>query len=49
MCNDTTIAKNIDKCFFPGYQGASIFHSIPGKAVSFGEALIKEFNEYQKE
>lgn len=49
MCNDPTIAKKIDKWVFPGYQGGPLFHSIAGKAVAFGEALTKEFNEYQKE
>lgn len=48
MCNDSNIAKKIDKWVFPGYQGGPLFHSIAGKAVAFGEALTKEFNEYQK-
>ncbi|MGL5246498.1 MAG: serine hydroxymethyltransferase [Mycoplasmoidaceae bacterium] len=49
MCNEPTIAKKVDKWVFPGYQGGPLFHSIAGKAVAFGEALTKEFKEYQKE
>ncbi|MGL4616700.1 MAG: serine hydroxymethyltransferase [Mycoplasmoidaceae bacterium] len=49
MCNDPDIAKKVDKWVFPGYQGGPLFHSIAGKAIAFGEALTKEFIEYQKE
>ncbi|WP_412031664.1 serine hydroxymethyltransferase [Metamycoplasma buccale] len=49
MTNNEDIAKKIDKCVFPGYQGGPLFHQIAAKAVSFYEALQPEFVEYQKQ
>jgi glycine hydroxymethyltransferase len=39
-------ADKVDKAVFPGSQGGPAMHSIAGKAVGFGEALTKEFEEY---
>ena len=39
-------AKPIDKWIFPGIQGGPLQHVIAAKAVSFGEALEPEFEEY---
>jgi glycine hydroxymethyltransferase len=38
----------INSAVFPGVQGGPLEHVIASKAVSFGEALEPEFNEYQK-
>lgn len=40
-------AKIIDKAIFPGIQGGPLMHVIAAKAVSFKEALDKEFKDYQ--
>lgn len=40
-------AKQIDKAVFPGTQGGPLEHIIAAKAVSFKEALSKDFKEYQ--
>ena len=37
----------INSAVFPGVQGGPLEHVIASKAVSFGEALMPEFNEYQ--
>jgi glycine hydroxymethyltransferase len=37
----------LNSAVFPGIQGGPLEHIIASKAVSFGEALTKEFNEYQ--
>jgi len=41
-------AKLIDKAIFPGTQGGPLMHVIAAKAVSFKEALMPEFADYQK-
>lgn len=41
-------AKKIDRAVFPGTQGGPFMHIIAAKAVAFGLALKKEFQEYQK-
>lgn len=41
-------AKAIDKAIFPGTQGGPLMHVIAGKAVALGEALRKDFKEYQQ-
>jgi glycine hydroxymethyltransferase len=41
-------AKNIDKAIFPGTQGGPLMHVIAAKAVSFKEAMMPEFADYQK-
>ena len=38
----------LNSAVFPGIQGGPLEHVIASKAVSFGEALSPEFNEYQK-
>jgi glycine hydroxymethyltransferase len=38
----------LDSAVFPGIQGGPLEHVIASKAVSFGEALTPEFNEYQR-
>jgi glycine hydroxymethyltransferase len=38
----------LNSAVFPGVQGGPLEHVIASKAVSFGEALEPEFNEYQK-
>lgn len=47
LTNDEEIATKLDKVVFPGIQGGPLMHVIGAKAVSFGEALTEEFNEYQ--
>jgi glycine hydroxymethyltransferase len=42
------LAKKIDRAVFPGTQGGPHMHSIAAKAVCFGEALSREFGEYQR-
>ncbi len=37
----------INSALFPGIQGGPLEHVIASKAVSFGEALMPEFREYQ--
>jgi glycine hydroxymethyltransferase len=37
----------INSAVFPGIQGGPLEHVIASKAVSFGEALLPEFREYQ--
>jgi len=37
----------LNSAVFPGIQGGPLEHIIASKAVSFGEALSKEFIEYQ--
>jgi glycine hydroxymethyltransferase len=39
----------IDKAVFPGLQGGPLMHTILAKAVSFKEAMTKEFADYQKQ
>lgn len=41
-------AKAIDKAIFPGIQGGPLMHVIAAKAVSFREALSKDFKVYQE-
>jgi len=47
LTNDEKIAAKIDKSIFPGAQGGPLMHVIAAKAVSFGEALRPEFEDYQ--
>jgi glycine hydroxymethyltransferase len=42
-------AKAIDSAIFPGIQGGPLMHVIAAKAVSFKEALLPEFKDYQKQ
>ena len=47
LTNDEKIATKIDKSIFPGSQGGPLMHVIAAKAISFGEALRPEFEDYQ--
>ncbi len=49
LTNNEEIAKKIDKAIFPGIQGGPLMHVIAAKAIAFGEALSKDFIEYQKQ
>jgi glycine hydroxymethyltransferase len=46
MCMEK-FAKAVDKAIFPGIQGGPLVHVIAAKAVSFKEALMPEFKDYQ--
>lgn len=46
LTNDEQLAKKINSAVFPGLQGGPLEHVIAGKAVTFGEALRPEFNDY---
>ncbi|HEY9205171.1 MAG TPA: serine hydroxymethyltransferase [Candidatus Methanoperedens sp.] len=48
MCK-SDYAKEVDKTVFPGIQGGPLMHIIAAKAVSFKEAMNKDFNDYQKQ
>jgi glycine hydroxymethyltransferase len=39
----------LNSALFPGIQGGPLEHVIASKAVSFGEALLPEFGNYQKQ
>lgn len=39
----------LNSAVFPGIQGGPLEHVIAAKAVSFGEALTKDFKNYQKQ
>ncbi len=48
MCK-SEYAKEVDKAVFPGIQGGPLMHIIAAKAVSFKEAMNRDFNDYQKQ
>jgi glycine hydroxymethyltransferase len=48
LTNNEEIIKKINSAVFPGLQGGPLMHAIAGKAVTFGEALKPEFEEYIK-
>ncbi len=48
ILSDETYGKALDKGVFPGIQGGPLMHVIAAKAVCFGEALTREFTEYQR-
>jgi glycine hydroxymethyltransferase len=48
MCKEK-FAKAVDKVIFPGIQGGPLVHVIAAKAVSFKEALMPEFKDYQRQ
>ena len=39
----------LDSAIFPGIQGGPLEHVIAAKAVSFGEALLPEYKNYQQQ
>jgi glycine hydroxymethyltransferase len=47
ILSDETYGKALDKGVFPGIQGGPLMHVIAAKAVCFGEALSREFKDYQ--
>jgi glycine hydroxymethyltransferase len=49
ILSDETYGKALDKGVFPGIQGGPLMHVIAAKAVCFGEALSKEFKDYQRQ
>ena len=48
LTNDETLIKKINSAVFPGLQGGPLMHVMAGKAVTFGEALKPEFENYIK-
>jgi len=48
MCKEK-FGKAVDKIIFPGIQGGPLVHVIAAKAVSFKEALMPEFRDYQRQ
>lgn len=48
LCKEEHAAA-VNKAIFPGTQGGPLMHVIAAKAVAFKEALMPEFNEYQKQ
>ncbi len=48
LTNDEEIYKKINSAVFPGLQGGPLMHVMAAKAVSFGEALNPDFEEYAK-
>ena len=48
LTNSEDISKKINSAVFPGLQGGPLMHVMAAKAVSFGEALKPEFEEYIK-
>tara|TARA_Y100000590_G_scaffold418295_1_gene518923 strand:- start:1488 stop:2774 length:1287 start_codon:yes stop_codon:yes gene_type:complete len=48
LTNNEEIYKKVNSAVFPGLQGGPLMHVVAAKAVSFGEALKPEFQEYSK-
>ena len=48
LTNSEEIIKKINSAVFPGLQGGPLMHVMAAKAVTFGEALKPEFEEYAK-
>ena len=48
LTNNEDIFKKINSAVFPGLQGGPLMHVMAAKAVSFGEALKPEFEQYIK-
>ena len=49
LTNNEEIIKKINSAVFPGLQGGPLMHVMAAKAVSFGEALKPEFQDYIKD
>lgn len=43
------LAKKLNSAVFPGGQGGPLMHVIAAKAISFKEALLDDFVDYQKQ
>ena len=48
LTNDEELIKKINSAVFPGLQGGPLMHVMAAKAVTFGEALKPEFQNYIK-
>ena len=48
LTNSEEIIKKVNSAVFPGLQGGPLMHVMAAKAVSFGEALKPEFEDYIK-
>ena len=48
LTNNDEIIKKVNSAVFPGLQGGPLMHVMAAKAVSFGEALKPDFEEYIK-
>ena len=48
LTNNEEIIKKINSAVFPGLQGGPLMHVMAAKAVTFGEALKPEFQNYIK-
>ena len=48
LTNKEEIIKKINSAVFPGLQGGPLMHVMAAKAVTFGEALKPEFEDYIK-
>lgn len=49
LTNSEELFKKINSNIFPGIQGGPLEHVIAAKAVSFHEALLPEFIDYQRQ
>lgn len=50
LCRENEeIEKKFNSSVFPGMQGGPLMHVIAAKAVAFAEALLPEFETYQKQ
>jgi glycine hydroxymethyltransferase len=49
LTNSEDLFKKLNSNIFPGIQGGPLEHVIAAKAVSFYEALLPEFVDYQKQ
>ena len=48
LTNNEDLIKKINSAVFPGLQGGPLMHVVAAKAVTFGEALKPEFEDYIK-
>ena len=48
LTNNEELIKKINSAVFPGLQGGPLMHVMAAKAVTFGEALKPEFEQYIK-
>lgn len=48
LTNNEELIKKINSAVFPGLQGGPLMHVMAAKAVTFGEALKPEFEDYIK-
>ncbi len=48
LTNNEDLIKKINSAVFPGLQGGPLMHVMAAKAVTFGEALKPEFEQYIK-